>query len=297
MQQVKKSPILSGVIIGAQKAGTSTVLSALMHHPMIHGHRTIEMSFFLLDAEYMKGWEVAVRRHYGRLDHRALFAKNVGLLYSALALERLRCHSPNVQIFIFLRDPVSRAYSSFNFARQRGWEPLVEFGAALDAGPERFGANEMARRNCDYIGRSMYAKHLEHVHRLFPSERIHVYLDSDIGADTPRLLRSMLEAMALKTPAGWDPDLISENVASRPRSSMLARVLGGSGGAARSMIKLLVPPTLRDGLRRTLITANREPFLPPPLDAAVEARLRELFRAPNRALERIIGRDLSGWGT
>lgn len=297
MRKMKGSQQLSGVVIGAQKAGTSTVLKALMQHPMIHGHHTPEMSFFLLDAEYAKGWKSAVRRHYGRLDDRSLFAKNVGLLYSPLALERLQRHNPRVQIFVFLRDPVSRAYSSFNFARQRGWEPVAKFGAALDAGVERFGANEMARRNCDYIGRSMYARHLANVYRFFPQECIHVYLDSDIEADAPRALRSMLEAMALMTPAGWNPDIRRENIASRPRSGALARVLGGSGGKARAMIKLLLPATLRDGLRHIAVTANQEPFIPPPLDAAVEARLREVFRAPNRDLETMIGRDLSRWGT
>jgi hypothetical protein len=268
-----------------------------MQHPQIHGHHTPELSFFLLDSEYELGWQAAIRRHYGRLDQRFLFAKNVGLLYAPRALERLQRHNPDLQVFVFLRDPVYRAHSSFSFARQRGWEPVREFGAALEAGPERFGANEMARRNCDYLGRGRYAEHLNHVGRLFPAECVHIYLDRDLRVDAHQVLRRMLAAMGVEPPPGWSPAIRRENVASRPRSGLLARVLGGSGGVARSALRRLVPAELRDRLRRTLVRANRAPAAPPPLDAALEARLREHFRASNRALERVIGRDLSEWGT
>ncbi|MDE0685767.1 MAG: hypothetical protein OXI63_22795, partial [Candidatus Poribacteria bacterium] len=71
------------MIVGAQKAGTSSLLRYLAQHPDIHTHAQPEMTFFLQDREYSRGYQWASAKYFaGEYDHaevadKRLLAKNV----------------------------------------------------------------------------------------------------------------------------------------------------------------------------------------------------------------------------
>lgn len=108
------------VIIGAQKAGTTTLFDILAQHPQVRAPQRKEISFFSKDHEYAKGidhyWAEFPRypRALGRfitLDASPMY------LYHEQAPERIAKHLPDALCLAILRDPVDRAYSAWNMYR------------------------------------------------------------------------------------------------------------------------------------------------------------------------------------
>ncbi|MBS1730632.1 MAG: sulfotransferase, partial [Bacteroidetes bacterium] len=93
------------MIIGAQKAGTTSLNNYLAQHPQIYTHFTLEFTLFNRD-HYKNGFDYYFENSIS--DHRkndpnCLFiAKSVGLLYKPELLQKLKEDNPNTQIIIVL---------------------------------------------------------------------------------------------------------------------------------------------------------------------------------------------------
>lgn len=186
----------SFILLGAQKAGTTSLFSYLMQTPGMAAPRVNEIHFF--DDNYVRGdaWYrsffplAASLRHGGS----AAFTgeKTPYYLFHPFVPERVARFDPSVKLIVLLRDPVERAYSHFRHAREQGFEPVTSFQEALDLEEERLeGATTVladARRqhfshqHHSYRARGVYIEQirrwLEYFHRrqmlIVPSEDLFV---------------------------------------------------------------------------------------------------------------------------
>src|SRR5689334_18239806 len=103
------------MIIGAQKAGTSTLLSHLLRAPHVAPMLRPEVAYFTDNEDFERGAQNAIDKYFGSRDLSGLLriGKDVRLLASADGRARLLEDSPRVQLVGVLRDPVDRAYSSY----------------------------------------------------------------------------------------------------------------------------------------------------------------------------------------
>ena len=126
------------MIVGTQKSGTSSLLRYLAQHPDIHTHSQSEMTFFLQDHEYTRGYESAYAKYFAQCSENCkLIAKNVMVMYSHDIMQRIYQHNPKIHLVVLLREPVARAYSAYWWARRRGWENITSFEEALAAEQHR----------------------------------------------------------------------------------------------------------------------------------------------------------------
>lgn len=106
------------LIVGAQKAGTSTLFNILNHHPQCRGSDKKEVGFFYRNPLYQKGiqWYHA---HFPIFKKRRLFFEATPeYLSKPWCTERIFRYNPSLKLIILLREPVSRAYSAYNHWRQ-----------------------------------------------------------------------------------------------------------------------------------------------------------------------------------
>lgn len=189
------------LIIGAQKAGTTSLYSYLRRHPGISGPLWKEVSFF--DRRYARGvaW---YRGHFPTVARHSYVKRRYGLdllvgeaspsyLFHPLAPERVAALLPNVRLIVLLRDPVDRAFSHYQHEVALSREPL-SFEDAL-AGEEERVRGEVERMkansryfshawwNHTYLARGRYAEQLEHWLSVFPRERLLVLASEDLSAD------------------------------------------------------------------------------------------------------------------
>ena len=159
------------MIIGAQKAGTTSLKNYLGQHPKLCTHPHKEFSFFPDQDEFAGGFEAARKRYFPDMpDKTWLLAKNAGLYVDESALQRLQAHNPECKVILILRDPVDRTYSSFLMEKNYG------------AHRESFDYIEDIARNADsadwrysvFIRMGFYAEHLAQVYRYFPKENVKI---------------------------------------------------------------------------------------------------------------------------
>lgn len=286
------------MIVGAPKSGTTSLKDYLGQHPGICTHRQTEMQFFANDIRYAQGYERMLRLYFPcAADDRVLVAKNVAMMYSPRALDRLARHNPAVHVVVLLRDPVERAYSEYWYARRRGWEPRRSFEAALRDDGSRFGDDDARRARCAYLERSTYARHVRRILERFGGDRTHVLLTDDLRRDAAGACRPLFALFP-----GLDPDFSPRvdrraNTAALPRSRAVLRLISSDRALPnlRRALKRLVPRRARDRLKRGLRELNERRFDPPPMAPELRARLVAQFRPHNRELAGLLGRDLRQW--
>lgn len=108
------------IIVGAQKAGTSSLYYYLSQHPKLLASQNKEMAYFNRDDNFEKGrnWYqkafIDTQRIFG--DY-LRFEATPDYLYRPIAAMRMHEEYPGLKIIILLRDPVKRAFSAWNMYR------------------------------------------------------------------------------------------------------------------------------------------------------------------------------------
>ena len=185
------------LVIGAQKAGTTSLHYNLRKHPAIELVPNFRARLHDWDNRKETGFFDDRGRMYGLRtldDYRAIFNDN-GLVqgescpgYEAgQALDRIRAAIPDVRLILICREPVSRLESAFNHLRQwhsqvaaitrwGTWDPTLSFEgnvqAELDA-PTTFGLVRMG----------MYAESITRVLGRFRPEQLLVLVAEEYRAD------------------------------------------------------------------------------------------------------------------
>ena len=204
------------VIIGAAKAGTTSLYGWLSEHPFVAAASQKEVHFF--DYNYCRGVDW-YRKHFPPQRAREQFASEHGrgfltgeaspsYISHDWAPERLAQSLPEVKLLVVLRNPVDRAYSQFQMSRREREEPLESFADAVAIEDERLGP-ERARTKADerynswpigcwsYLMRSRYAEQLETWLTLFPREQFHFVTLEELSHDPQRALDSVHEFLGL----------------------------------------------------------------------------------------------------
>jgi hypothetical protein len=291
------------LVIGAAKAGTTSLRDYLDQHPEVFVSRRREPSFFAHagapprclgpgddDWVFVTDWT-----DYRRLFDEAAGCSAVGeisprYLYFEQASARIRDHLPDVRLVAVLRHPVDRAYSHFLMNRGRACEPVADFPEAM--------ALEAQRRALGwgwdwcYIGAGLYHRQLRRYFEKFPRRQIGVFLYDDYRRAPERFLAEIFEFLGVAR--SFAPDMSQRRrEAGLPRSHRLRRTLDG-GGSFKSAVGRLLPPAWRRRAKTTLATWNT--VRPAPLPVEQRRRLFEArFAEDCRRLSDLIERDLSPW--
>jgi hypothetical protein len=260
------------LLVGAAKAGTTSLHDWLGQHPRVFMCRPKEPKFF--NAQVMKfplrgpGDDLVAERmirslpDYERLFDNAGNAEAVGeasvdyLYYGPQVIPLIRATLGQPRIVIVLRNPADRAYSAYRHLRRDRREPL-SFEAALEE------ENHRRLMNWEFIwfykACSLYHDQVRAYLENF--DRVHVCLFEDLRTCPLDFMRDLYGFL------GVDPSFTPDVTKASNRSSVRA---------ATWLPKF--------------IQKNSTPLHP-----ETRARLREYFRPDTFKLQELIGRDLSAW--
>jgi len=101
------------LIIGVMKSSTTSAIGYFNQHPNIYISWK-ELHFF--NKNYSKGIDW-YEKHFTDKSM-AIGEKTPMYCFSRVALKRIKKHYPNIKLILFLRDPVTRAFSQFNHMKQ-----------------------------------------------------------------------------------------------------------------------------------------------------------------------------------
>ena len=301
-------------IIGAQKAGTTTLAALLKETKGIAISNPKEPMVFCFDdyevhrnellheeAVWNKyRWDGDRERLMARYGDYFVGADNGALrgeasttyALSRVAAGRIAEMTPGAKFIMILRDPVARAWSAYwHCVRKqiatRSFEHEIRFG----------GAN--------LIEFGHYAEQLDRYRRLFSPEQVKVVHFEDLLAGPDAVLRDLLEFLGVKPPSGPLPKPQRLNESFYPRFVTLHRA---AVALARPFSELaahssLAPPERGGGgrapggvrglYRRVCMTGT----IPGKMADATRNLLREHYRRVNAGLGEMLGEDIFGkWG-
>jgi len=305
-------------LVGAAKAGTTSLYHYLRAHPDIYLSPIKEPNHFATDIRPDRIRPALRRALDGNLDRfrksdghlhihialvtdrteylelfsaagnaRAAGECSVSYLPSAEAAGNIRQFNPDARIIMVLRDPIHRALSQYRMDRKIG-SIDVDFETAVREDLAKTGPAWGEQRN--YYWNGMYAGQVKRFLNLFPREQVKIILQEDLKANTRREVSDVFSFL------GVDPDLDTSvdntfNRAQEPRWGKLNRFLQKSG--LKLVLKRLVPDRW---MQKTLSVYYRDadPVEIPPV---LYDELCALYRQDVAALSKLLNRDLSHWLT
>jgi hypothetical protein len=324
MQNRQYPPLVPGIqpnffVVGAGKAGTTSLYHYLQQHPQVYmspvkepcffaselraenlsrdfarhvERQTRELARYLGDGLPVKplGWLVSDWADYLRLfqrvrDEKAIGEATASYLWSETAAANIQARIPNARIIMILRDPAERAFSQY-------MHQLAE-------GLTRYTFREQIKRGACASGRELsilhpflevglYYRQVKRYLELFPRENIRIYWYEDDWRQPARMLSDLFSFLQVDT--GFAPDTSRRSLQQRaPRVAALHYLLKKSN--IWPSVKGLVPPAFRGRLRAVAFRGGR----PAAMDPQDRQFLIEYYREDVLALSALLGRDLSLW--
>ncbi|HSS42508.1 MAG TPA: sulfotransferase [Solirubrobacterales bacterium] len=280
-------------IIGAAKAGTTSLHFYLDQHPEIQMSAVKETNFFAgPPGEYpFPVGQVESRDEYEALFDPAYAVRGEASPSYASAPRRdgvparIKDLVPEARFVYLVRDPISRTVSQFQMLVAEGKErsSLADALAALDtADPHRF------HLTCQ----SFYAHQIELYLEHFPRERLLVLDQADLLGDRARTLASVFSFLGVD-PA-YSSDVFDEVLFKGNEHRRYPGTLSRLKPALRAPYRAL-PEGFRESLRGRFERTFLETVPKPEVGPAERARLAELYAPDVARLRELTGLPLASW--
>jgi hypothetical protein len=312
-------PLPNFFIVGAPKAGTTSLYYYLDQHPEVYMSPIKEPCYFASEIrpenfsdeyqdqvrsdlqslrKYLDGpmrerhpggmvleWEQYCRLFRDAREARAIGEASVAYLWSESAAANIAAEIPRARILMVLRDPAERAFSQYLHMLTGGivgrpFRDQVEAG--LRGGRHRFGPAY------PFLEFGLYYEQVRRFLEHFPRERVQICLYEDYRGRQAEILAGIFRF--LEVSPEFSPDTSEKHRQARvPRSLAGGYILKRLGiwQAARR----LCPPAWMPKLRAAALR--------PPRAVAMEPRERqvlvEYYRHDVCKLEGLLNRDLGAW--
>lgn len=203
------------IIVGAQKCGTTSLYNYLIRHPDIFPAKTKEIHYFDFNFSKGKRW---YRRNFIPLWKKIIFLiigrkvitgeASPYYMFHPYAIKRIYEYDKNIKIIVLLRDPVFRAWSSYNHQKRKGREGL-EFEAALCEENKRIGGeflkiiknenyNSSIYQRYSYLKRGEYAWQIENIFKYFNKKNVLILQSEKLFTDTQETVNGVFNFLNLK---------------------------------------------------------------------------------------------------
>lgn len=267
------------LIVGAAKAGTSSLYSRLRKHPDIFMPADKEVRFFNEDDKHLP------RAARTLAEYQSLFATAANAprrgeasphyLRSTVAAVRISELIPDCRIIVSLRNPIDRAFSSYQMNVREGRLQKIGFQDAL------------AKHG---FLRQTYAADLERYTARFDRNQICILRFEDLVAEPDKTFRRLFDFLELAPDASPAASLSeTRNTGGLPKFPAFHRFL--SDDRVMSFGRHYLPERVVTAVKR-LRSRNlvKQTLSPEDRDAA-----REYFREDILRTQQMIDQDLSAW--
>ena len=291
-------------VVGAARAGTTSINRYLSEHPEIFIPKAKEMHFFAAEHfpctgpgdEGMNRLVIRDEAVYTNLFAGVAGEKAIGEtspFYLCLpgTAERIAQAVPDAKIIMILREPVDRTYSAYMHLVREGRETLsIENGLEREAERKQQGFEPMWW----YKELSLYYSQVKRYLEMFGEKQVKVLLYEELFSDLGQGLREIFaflgvrEDVVIDTSVRYNPAGV---VKSRRLYTFLTRFVRNPNGLEKR-IKSLIPRQLR------MVWATKAMSMlvrPVPMDPQLQTHLRPYFVEDVAKLEELLHRNLDCW--
>ena len=298
-------------ITGFPKTASTTLTSILYLHPHICLPLRKEPFFYPTD-EYRFGMDFYWKKYFPHhVSHSHICEASTANSFLPYVPRRIHDTIPSekVKLIFSIRNPIDRAYSNWLMYKRNGEETLsfeqcVEWEmhelekGTLNLEDEEYWKYHQKRLTTEdyfirrrtlrtYLSRSLYATHIKRYLKFFPRESIFVVQQEELREDRQAVIHEMCKFI------GVNPELIDTTVRSDyhvGNNSILTVHLSGLKYKTRKYAPEPLQKILQKGYKAL---SKRMPQAR--MKSKTRAKLQEFYRTENKALEDLLGIDLSHW--
>ena len=295
------------LIVGVQKAGTTSIYGYLKEHPQVYMSPRKETNFFATDWEKriekkiekkpwqgdkprIDSWERYCELFQDVRDEIAIgeASPNYFVKYETSS-EMIQRYVPDVKMIAILRNPVDRAYSDY----------LMHLRDGINAGKVR-SLSEQVKFKADTsstIKKGLYYPPVKHYFDTFGQEKLKIFLYDDLTKDSLKMMQEIYRFIGVD-------DTFNPNTSKRaqaaavPKNQTFNNLLQTKNPirtTIASTLKLVMPLEMRHKLRSSLINFNSGGKDLKPLSSEERQILIDFYREDILKLQDLIQRDLSSW--
>ena len=292
----KKMP--NFLIVGAAKAGTTSLYEYLRQHQDIFMPRWKELSFFIGDPcgplhkvkKPVYYYKVFAEAKY----QRALGEASTSYLFDKAAPAIIKKKLGTVKILAILRDPVAMSYSLYNHQVRKEGETIADFEAALAVEGKRREDSDFKRQcygwhaNYYYFQRGLYYEQVKRYLDTFDKDNVKIFLFEELARDAVQVAQEAYRFLGVDD--NFVPDIKVHNLAGGIIS--IPRFWQDTGLFLKTF-QFVFSKNIIKKAPHLLRNIGRKP--PAPINPATERILRQKFYDDICRLEHLIGKDLSAW--
>jgi hypothetical protein len=292
------------IIIGAPRAGTTSLYHYLRQHPQIVMSRIKETNYFAyLASQFETDHKIAPQSKWvvtNSAEYDALFdvkenTKAIGeaspfYTYAPGVPQQIKEHIPDAKLILIIRNPIERAYSTYLKNRREGTEirPFEDALAQEIQSPSKVVCSESY-----YIRAGLYFEHITRYRSHFDKSQLKVVFQEDLQSVPLQVMADIFEFLGVDT--AYSPD-----VSVRFNEAMPPLVVKKNSG--RRLMKSLtrrireyLPQKLYFSLLNIQYSVNKKVAVYPELPVALRRLLRDQYMQDVQNLQNLLGRDLSHW--
>ena len=290
------------IVVGAMKAGTTTLYAYLAQHPQIYMCQRKEPGFFSRNENYAKGmdWyrQLYTEAAPDQLCGEASTCYTRQLEFPSTAA-RIAKHIPDAKLIYLVRHPVERAYSHYVHLMAQRWTTECRAPLPLSSALQEYPT---------IVDTSKYSSQLERYLTYFSRKNLMVIVLDDLAANPEASVAAAHSFLGLRE--FWDPT--GGHLHMNPSGLMVAHRAATKrfGGYKKrlwgALLRRLLPRRARawlrslalERLRRTATAANEVAAFRDSLEdmpPAVRERLLGEFEESTAWVEHFTGRQLPAW--
>ncbi|MGK2957164.1 MAG: sulfotransferase domain-containing protein [Acidimicrobiales bacterium] len=174
------------IVIGAGKAGTTSLWGYLREHPQIFMSEPKELNFFTTEHNWNRGlaW---YESHFDNAGNALAIGEVTGSYANWPNFDgvpqRMFEILPDAKLVYVIRHPIERIVSAFKYMTLRGDEDKP--------------MDEAIRTNPMYLSVSSYATQIEQFLKVYPKERLHVIVSEEMRDDRPATIKRVFEFLGV----------------------------------------------------------------------------------------------------
>ena len=298
-------------LVGAPKAGTTSIYNYLIQHPDIFCSLIKESHFFSSDIDINlfrnnykyekiknmrdfieKGNNLHVTFLRNESDYKELY-KNAkqknrldassSYLYSTDAAKNIHSVNPHSKIIMILRSPVHRAYSHYIMDKKNGWAKndfISELNSDYNKSNKGWGISNL------YVELGLYSDQIKRYQKLFPASQILILFYDDLVYDSQNMLNEIfsflsIDSIKINTQQKF-------NKASLPNNEIINTI--NRNKVVKRYIKNILPEVLVNFLKKKSFTENIQKINREEFKSSVP-----YFKNDIETLSQIINKDLKHW--
>lgn len=282
-------------IVGAPKAGTTSLYYYLKRHPEVFMSAVKEPNFFSYEETvrqnlYHKEKGVGTLEEYKKLfasangHHKAIGEASVSYLFYPGVAEKIKCMVPGARIIISLRNPVERAYSHYYMEHKLGYVS-ESFEDIVFRKSKHHHADLFYQQ---FVELGLYYQQVKRYLDAFGKDQVKIFIHDDLTDKLEIMILAVFDFLGIdKTHI---PSLEGRyNTYSIPRNSFFRKLYSQKG--LRTFAKKLVPSEKVEAIKSIFLTRDKKADK----NKASVDELKRIFTPDIKELEKLLNRNLCSW--